>query len=98
MDAVGPGRRGRMPTRKKPSRQCIGCRESKEKKELIRVVKTPEGEFCIDRTGRMNGRGAYLCDSGECFAKARGNNALNRSFRMDVPDEIYDELERQLKG
>ena len=87
-----------MQTRKKPNRQCIGCRESREKKDLIRVVRTPEGEFCIDRTGRRNGRGAYLCDSEECFAIARKSNALNRSFRVDVPDEIYDELERQLKG
>lgn len=87
-----------MQGKKRPVRQCIGCRESKEKKELIRIVKTPEGEFCIDRTGRQNGRGAYLCDSSECFAKARKTNALNRSFRINVPDEIYDELERQLKG
>ena len=87
-----------MQTRKKPNRQCSGCRESREKKDLIRVVRTPEGEFCIDRTGRRNGRGAYLCDSEECFARARKSNALNRSFRVDVPDEIYDELERQLKG
>ena len=92
--------------KKIPMRQCIGCRESKEKKQLIRVVKVsgteedPSGEpkICIDRTGKMNGRGAYLCDSEECFARARKSNALNRSFRVDVPDEIYDELERQLKG
>jgi Predicted nucleic-acid-binding protein implicated in transcription termination len=87
-----------MQGKKKPSRQCIGCRESKEKKELIRIVKTPDGEFCIDRTGRQNGRGAYLCDNSECLAKARKTNALNRSFRISVPDKIYDELERQLKG
>ena len=72
--------------------------ESKEKKELIRIVRTPEGEFCIDRTGRQNGRGAYLCDNSECLAKARKTNALNRSFRVSVPDTIYDELERQLNG
>lgn len=85
-----------MQVKKKPSRQCVGCRENKDKKELIRVVKTPEGEFQIDRTGRLNGRGAYLCDSGECFQKARKSNALSRSFKMAVPSEIYDELERQL--
>ena len=85
-----------MQAKKKPARQCIGCRESKEKKELIRVVKTPEGELRVDRTGRLNGRGAYLCDCEECFKKARKSNALSRSFKMAVPEEIYDELERQL--
>lgn len=86
-----------MQGKKKPERQCIGCRESKSKAELIRVVKTPEGDIVIDRTGRQNGRGAYLCDEEECLKKARKSNALSRSFKMNVPDEIYDELERQLK-
>lgn len=85
-----------MQAKKKPARQCIGCRESKEKKELIRVVKTPEGKIQLDRTGRLNGRGAYLCDSDECLKKARKSNALSRSFKMAVLEEIYDELERQL--
>ncbi len=85
-----------MQTKKKPSRQCIGCRESREKKELIRVVKTPEGEIVLDRTGRQNGRGAYLCDCAECLQKARKTNALSRSFKMNVSPEIYDELESQL--
>lgn len=87
-----------MQGKKKPARQCIGCREVREKKELIRIVKTPEGKFCIDRTGRQNGRGAYLCDNSECFAKARKTDALSRSFRIRVPDTTYEELERQLKG
>ena len=86
-----------MPVKKKPNRQCVGCRESKEKKELIRIVKTPEGEIVLDRTGRKNGRGAYLCDSEECLKKARKTKALSRSFKMAVPEAIYDELERQLK-
>lgn len=86
-----------MQVRKKPERQCIGCRESREKKELIRVVKTPEGDIVLDRTGRRNGRGAYLCDREECFQKARKSNALSRSFKINVSDEIYDELERQFK-
>ncbi len=85
-----------MQAKKKPERQCIGCRESKEKKELIRIVKTPEGEIQLDCTGRLNGRGAYLCDSEECLKKARRSNALSRSFKMAVPEEVYDELERQL--
>ena len=87
-----------MQTKKKPKRQCIGCREGKEKQELIRVVKTKENTLLIDRTGRQNGRGAYLCDNPDCFARARKTNALSRSFRMNVPDEVYDELERQLEN
>ncbi len=86
-----------MPAKKVPERQCIGCRESKSKKDLVRIVKTPEGNIELDRTGRKNGRGAYLCDCGECLKKARKSGALSRSFRMQVPDEIYDELERQWK-
>lgn len=86
-----------MQERKKPQRQCIGCRESKEKQKLIRIVKTPGGQIVIDRTGRKNGRGAYLCDKEECLEKARKSNALNRSFRMEVPNEVYTELERQFK-
>lgn len=90
-----------MKGKKIPMRQCIGCRESKEKKELIRIVKSENKEdhaaqVSIDRTGKMNGRGAYLCDSRECLQKARKNNGLNRAFKMNVSDDIYDELERQL--
>ena len=81
--------------KKVPHRQCVGCRESRPKKELIRIVKTPEGEIVLDRSGRKNGRGAYLCDKEECLKKARKSGALSRSFRMNVPDDIYDELERQ---
>lgn len=87
-----------MQQRKKPQRQCIGCRESKEKSELIRVVKTPDGEIVLDRKGRRNGRGAYLCDKEECLRKARKTNALSRSFKMNVSEDIYEELERQLQN
>ena len=83
-----------MQAKKVPQRQCIGCRESKDKKELIRIVKTKEGEILLDRSGRLNGRGAYLCDSRECFEKARRSNALNRTFKMNVQAEVYDEIER----
>lgn len=86
-----------MQERKKPQRQCVGCREIKDKQDLIRIVKTPEGDIVIDRTGRKNGRGAYLCDKEECLIKACKTNALSRSFRMNVADETYCELERQLK-
>ncbi len=77
-------------------RQCVGCRESREKRELIRVVRTAEGVLKIDRSGKLGGRGAYLCDSPECLKKARKNNGLSRAFKRNVSDEIYDELERQL--
>ncbi len=82
-------------------RQCIGCRESRSKNELIRIVKTEDEQtheirICVDRTGKVNGRGAYLCDDPACLKKARKNNGLSRSFRMQVSAEIYDELERQL--
>lgn len=90
-----------MKNRKIPMRQCVGCRESKEKKELIRIVRMAEGEgepekICVDRTGKVNGRGAYLCNDPECLKKARKNNGLSRAFKMHVTDEVYHELERQL--
>ncbi len=85
-----------MKGKKIPMRQCVGCRESKEKKQLIRVVKTEEEILVIDRTGKKNGRGAYLCDDMECLKKARKTNGLSRAFKMNVADEIYDDLERQL--
>lgn len=86
-----------MQERKKPQRQCIACRKSKDKQDLIRVVKTKEGEITLDRTGRKNGRGAYLCNSEECLKKAFQSKALDRSFRMSVQKETYLMLERQLK-
>lgn len=86
-----------MQVKKKPERQCVGCRECKEKRKLIRIVKTAEGDYKLDSTGRQNGRGAYLCNSPECLAKARKTNALSRSFHTNVPSEIYDELERQME-
>lgn len=90
-----------MKNRKIPMRQCVGCRESKEKNELIRIVRITEGEddaerICVDRTGKVNGRGAYLCNDPECLKKARKNNGLSRAFKMNVTDEIYQKLERQL--
>ena len=85
-----------MKEKKVPMRQCVGCRESKEKKILIRIVKEKDYIISIDRTGKKNGRGAYLCDDLECLKKARKNRGLNRAFRMEIDDVIYDELERQL--
>lgn len=84
-----------MKEKKIPMRQCVGCRESKDKKLLIRIVKTGDNEIVIDRTGKCNGRGAYICDCADCLKKARKNNGLSRAFKMNVADKIYDDLERQ---
>ena len=88
-----------MSTGKKvPLRQCIGCGESKNKKEMIRILKTPEGEFILDATGRKNGRGAYLCPSKECLRKAIKGKGLERSFKMAIPREVYETLEKEMEG
>lgn len=84
-----------MAGKKIPLRQCLGCGEMKNKKEMLRVIKTPEGEICLDTTGRKNGRGAYVCMSGECLAKARKNKGLERSLKTAIPEGVYDELEKE---
>lgn len=98
-----------MVKKKIPMRQCIGCRESRPKSELIRIVRSERIEddkesrtdnvdrtVYVDRTGKANGRGAYLCDCLECLQKARKNHGLDRAFKINIKDEIYDDLERQL--
>lgn len=87
-----------MAMKKIPLRQCIGCGEMKNKREMIRVIKTPEGEILLDATGRKNGRGAYLCPSGECLKKAVKNKGLERSFKMAIPKEIYENLEKEMEA
>ncbi len=81
--------------KKIPMRQCIGCGEMKSKKDLMRILKTPEEEIVLDVTGKKNGRGAYLCKSGECLLRARKNKGLERSFKMSIPNEVYDNLEKE---
>lgn len=78
--------------RKVPMRQCIGCREMKSKKELLRILRTPEDQFVIDVTGKKNGRGAYLCRSAACFEAAAKSRGLERSFQCGVSGEVYREL------
>lgn len=85
-----------MPVKKVPVRMCIGCREHKPKKELIRVVRSPEGEISIDATGKKSGRGAYLCADSACLAKARKTRQLERALETAIPDEVYEKLEQQL--
>ncbi len=83
-------------TKKIPQRQCAGCGEKKNKKEMIRVLKTSEEEVFIDATGKKNGRGAYLCPSMDCLIKARRNKGLERSLKMPIPDKVYEQLEKEL--
>ena len=82
--------------KKIPVRQCVGCREMIPKKDLLRVIRTPEEEVVLDSTGKQNGRGAYLCRSTECFAKARKTKGLERSLKVSIPDEVYDKLEKEM--
>ena len=82
--------------KKVPMRQCVGCQEMKSKKEMLSVLKTAEDEIVLDATGRKNGRGAYLCFSTECLAKARKNKGLERSLKMAIPSAVYDSLEKEL--
>ena len=81
--------------KKVPMRQCVGCSEMKSKKEMMRILKTAEGDIVLDVTGKKNGRGAYLCKSEECLKKARKNRGVERSFKMSIPAEIYDNLEKE---
>jgi len=81
--------------RKIPMRRCTGCLEMKNKKELIRVVRTPEDEFCLDFTGKKSGRGAYVCNNLDCFEKAVKQKGLERSFKQAVPSEVYEQLRKE---
>ena len=83
---------------KTPLRQCTGCREMKSKKEMIRVLKSPENEIVLDATGRKNGRGAYVCLSQECLEKAVKSRGLERSLKMAVPAEVYEDLKKELSN
>ncbi len=87
-----------MKTRGKvPMRQCTGCREMKNKKEMMRVLKTGEGEILLDTSGRKNGRGAYVCYSLEGLEKARTNTGLERSLKTEIPQEVYERLEKEFE-
>ena len=86
-----------MQKKKIPMRQCVGCREMKPKRELIRVVRSPEGEIALDFRGKNPGRGAYICPDAKCLAKARKKNALGNAFGCQIPDEVYDQLTEQME-
>ena len=75
-----------------PQRTCIVCRQKGDKSNFVRIVKTPSGEITIDKTGKLNGRGAYVCDNIECIKKAQKTHALNRAFKCEISDEVYQKL------
>lgn len=83
--------------KKIPMRQCIGCGEMKNKKEMVRILKTPENEIILDVTGKKNGRGAYLCKTGECLKQAQQKKGLERSFKMSIPETVYAALEKEFE-
>jgi predicted RNA-binding protein YlxR (DUF448 family) len=84
-------------TKKVPLRKCTGCQEMKSKKEMMRILRTSEGEIILDTTGRKNGRGAYVCCSMECFEKAVRNKGLERSLKCKVPDAAYESLKKEIE-
>lgn len=84
--------------KKIPLRQCVGCGEMKGKKDMMRVLKTAEGDICLDVTGKKNGRGAYVCKNGDCLRLARKNKGLERSFKMSIPEKVYNTLEEEFEN
>lgn len=84
--------------KKIPQRQCLGCREMKPKRELIRVVRSPQGEISLDFKGKAPGRGAYLCHDPGCLKKAVKSRAMERALEVSIPDEIYDRLNGQMEA
>ncbi len=86
-----------MKSVKIPMRMCLGCNEMKPKKELMRVVKSPEGEISLDFTGKKNGRGAYICRSAECFDKARKSRRFEKSFSCRIDDSVYEVMTDELR-
>ena len=84
--------------KKIPQRQCMGCRERKAKRDLIRVVRQPDGTVSLDFGGKMNGRGAYICPNPECLKKVQKSRALDRSLEVTIPAEVYERLVREMEG
>ena len=84
--------------KKIPQRQCMGCRERRAKREMIRVVRSPEGTVSLDFSGKLNGRGAYLCPNPECLKKAIRSRALDRSLETEIPEEVYARLQKEMEA
>ena len=85
-----------MAVKKVPMRSCCGCKEKMAKRELVRIVRSPEGEISLDKTGRKSGRGAYLCDSVACLSKAKKSKALSRALETEIPEEVFVQLEEEM--
>ncbi|MGL5650270.1 MAG: RNase P modulator RnpM [Paraclostridium sp.] len=83
--------------KKVPQRKCIACQDRDNKKELVRIVKNKEGHIFLDKTGKANGRGAYICNCSECLKKAIKSNALSRAFKMEIPEEVYESLIKEIE-
>lgn len=90
------GNKGNVHVKKIPMRQCTGCNERKEKKSLIRIIRTPEDEIAVDFTGKKNGRGAYICNSIDCLKLAQKKKSLERSLKTTIPETVYQELEKEM--
>jgi len=84
--------------KKQPQRMCLGCREMKQKSELLRIVRSPEGEVSIDLTFKSPGRGAYICKNPECFKRIIKSRALSRTLKTEIPEEIYEKIQECLNG
>ena len=82
--------------KKIPQRQCMGCRERKEKRAMIRVVRCTDGSVSLDFSGKLNGRGAYVCPDPECLKKAQKSKALERSLEVEIPQEVYERLAKEM--
>ena len=83
--------------KKVPERRCVGCMGTFEKRDLIRVLRSPEGEISIDFTGKKSGRGAYLCKKEACFRKARKTGVIHRQLNCEITEELYEELEKEIR-
>jgi len=79
-----------------PQRQCIGCRQMKPKTELVRVIKTQDNEVCLDKTGKMNGRGAYICLQRECYEKAVKSKGIEKALKTSIPENIYEAIGKEI--
>jgi len=97
MATTKPKKNSQNREKKIPERRCVGCQGTFPKKELIRVVRSPEGEISIDFTGKKSGRGAYICKNEACFRKARKSGVIQRALECEISAELYDELEREVK-
>lgn len=87
-----------MKAKKEIKRMCVGCREMFDKRELVRVVKSSDGDICVDLTGKKNGRGAYICKSISCLNRAKKTGALERAFSQKIEDSVYKTMEEEIKN